>query len=559
MTTLVPRAPYSEEELQRLYPQSLELELVQILLRHGERSPVSARFQKAGLAPFWPYCSAARRLTSVAMSSLDATSWDSLQWRRRLERFGEDDGPIPAAGPNGEVDGVCQLGELTDKGRETTLALGQRLRHLYVDQLKYMPSLISSSDSIYLRATPFARALESVQQAFWGMYPPAARTASFPPPTIVSRTPADETLFPNERNCRRFNQLSRAFSQRAADKWNDTEEMKYVNKLISAWMPRESPKVAVDSHPRLSGIMDTINASLAHGPATRLPHQFYDAEARRIIEEIGVEEWYSGYNENREYRTLGIGALVGDIVERMIASIEHSALTVNKTGFEDGRMGPGRGGQTTIKFAMSGCHDTTIAGLLSSLGAFGGESWPPFTSHIALELFRRKEQPPTFEERRLRSATEQQAQASSARPGWFASLLGLATSSSPSFPSNKVRRNPFAQSKAAEGIGRRPTSELSPAEKAKLDGYYVRIRYNDKIMTVPGCRRPGNHLEGDETFCTMAAFKAIADDFTPKNWKRECDANMESVAIKPVGEEEWGGYSRIEPSADASVHPGPTL
>lgn len=446
-----------------------------------------------------------------------------------------------------------QLGELTDKGRETTLALGQRFRRLYIDQLKYMPSLISSSDSIYLRSTPLPRALESVQQAFGGMYPLTARTASFPPPTIVTRTPADETLFPNEGNCRRFNQLSRAFAQRAAEKWNETEEMEYINRLISAWMPRSSPKVAVDSHPRLSGIMDTINASLAHGPATRLPPEFYDPKARKIIENIGVDEWYSGYNENHEYRTLGIGALVGDIVERMTASIEHSGLTVHEVGGEDGRMGQGRGGETTIKFSMSGCHDTTLAGLLSSLGAFGGESWPPFTSHIALELFRKKNQSRNPEGVKPRSATEKQALAAPARPGWFASLVGLS-----SFIKS-INRDVLTSGEASEGIGRRPISELSTAEKAKLNGYFVRIRYNDKVMTVPGCKKAGNHLEGDETFCTMAAFKAIADEFTPRNWKRECDANMESVTIKPVGQEEWAGYSRVEPSEAASAHPGQTL
>lgn len=111
-----------------------------------------------------------------------------------------------------------QFGELTDKGRDTTLALGQRLRLLYVEQLGFMPKLIADADMIYLRATPIPRALESVQQSFWGMYPPTARTGSFPPPTIVTRTPADETLFPNDSSCRRFNQLSRAFAQRTADR-----------------------------------------------------------------------------------------------------------------------------------------------------------------------------------------------------------------------------------------------------------------------------------------------------------------------------------------------------
>lgn len=56
MTTLVPRGPYSQAELDKLYPRNLELQLVQVILRHGERAPVGARFQNAGLAPYWPYC-----------------------------------------------------------------------------------------------------------------------------------------------------------------------------------------------------------------------------------------------------------------------------------------------------------------------------------------------------------------------------------------------------------------------------------------------------------------------------------------------------------------------
>lgn len=67
MTSLVPRPPYTDDELKKLYPPNLELQLVQILLRHGERSPVSARFQNAGLPAFWPYCSAVRQLKSAVL------------------------------------------------------------------------------------------------------------------------------------------------------------------------------------------------------------------------------------------------------------------------------------------------------------------------------------------------------------------------------------------------------------------------------------------------------------------------------------------------------------
>lgn len=54
-----------------------------------------------------------------------------------------------------------------------------------------------------------------------------------------------------------------------------------------------------------SGIMDTVNSTLAHPKETRLPKEFYDPKGRDIIEKIGVEEWFSGYMESREYRQLG--------------------------------------------------------------------------------------------------------------------------------------------------------------------------------------------------------------------------------------------------------------
>ncbi|KAI4266718.1 MAG: hypothetical protein L6R38_008584 [Xanthoria sp. 2 TBL-2021] len=427
-----------------------------------------------------------------------------------METFGDDDRPVLAAGPEGAVDTVCQLGELTDKGRETTLALGERLRHLYVDQLSFMPRIISDADMIYLRATPIPRALDSVQQSFVGMYPSSARTASFPPPTIITRAAADETLFPNEGSCKRFSQLGRAFAQRTADRWNDSKDMDYLNSLISKWMPEGGQRVAVDSHPRLSGIMDTVNSTLAHGPKTRLPSAFYDPKGREIIDKIGTEEWFSGYKESQEYRKLGIGALVGDIVTRMVGSAEGSGNDgLLEVAGVDGDLGKGRGGESGIKFAMSGCHDTTLAAVLSSLGAFEGEKWPPYTSHIAVELFKDE---------------------------------SIKTENA--FPTEPAPRQSFLGSsrkktKPASLMMRKPTQELTAEEKAKLQGHYVRLRYNDRPVTIPGCKLPGNHLEGDETFCTLQAFKAIADKFTPRIWTDACVEGLDEPAF-PISPEPAG-------------------
>lgn len=344
---------------------------------------------------------------------------------------------------------------------------------------------------MYLRCTPIPRAGESVQQTFRGMYPPTTLAPNLEPPTIVTRDAGDETLFPNEGGCRRFSQLSKAFAQRSSDRWNESDEMAYLNKLISKWMPEDSKTIKVDGHPRLSGIMDTINSTLAHGAATRLPAEFYDAKGRAIIDKIGVEEWFSGYQESTEYRSLGIGALLGDITSRMV---ENARLAGNLRQAKP----------SDVKFALSGCHDTTLAAILASMGAFEGEAWPPYTSHIAIELLRSKPTPTPAAPSNSHSPSST----------WWSSLFGS--------PKNIL--TPAVSP-------RTPVEDLSTPEKQKFDGYYVRIRYNDRVMTVPGCRPAGKHYGDDESLCTLEAFKSVVDKFTPKDWKKACKARLGEPGI----------------------------
>ena len=110
------------------------------------------------------------------------------------------------------------MAELTDQGRQTTLNLGRRLRHLYVHQLGFLPETIRDANTVYLRSSPWPRALDSLQQVFTGLYPPEKRDCSFPRPIIVTRRPDEETLMPNEDYCERFIQLAKAFSQRTAER-----------------------------------------------------------------------------------------------------------------------------------------------------------------------------------------------------------------------------------------------------------------------------------------------------------------------------------------------------
>ena len=230
--------------------------------------------------------------------------------------------------------------------------------------------------------------------------------------------------------------------------------------------------------------MDTINSTLAHGPATRLPSEFYDEKGREILEKIGVEEWFQGYSESQEYRTVGIGALVGDVVSRMVGHVrQQGGDGVIEVGGKTGQPSTGRGGEKAIKFAMSGCHDTTLAAMLTSLGAYDTQRWPPYTSHLAVELFK---------------STDSQGQTlstPSSKPSFWATWFGK--------PIEVLKGTSAPESE--EVAIRKQVKDMSVNDKAKLDGYYVRLRYNDRPMTVPGCKLPGNHLEGDESFCTLVS------------------------------------------------------
>ena len=240
-------------------------------------------------------------------------------------------------------------------------------------------------------------------------------------------------------------------------------------------MPK-GEKVAVDSHPRLSGIMDTINATRGHGKPTKLPREFYDPDLLKFIERIGVEEWFQGYNESQEYRRLGIGGLVGDIVARMVGNAaQNEKFGIEEVAGDGQDRGVGRGGQRSIKFGLSGCHDTTLAGMLASLGCFNMEAWPPYTSHIAVELFKQKGL--------VKSPTQTPPKPGSKFLTWF--------------------NGQWPAGKDSDIIGRIPLSELNDSQKAKLDGYFVRIRYNDEVMKIPGCKPAGKHLDGDDSFCTL--------------------------------------------------------
>jgi len=350
-----------------------------------------------------------------------------MAWRRSLETSGPGGTSKLARGKGGEVSGICIPGELTDRGRETSLAFGKWLRWLYVDQLGLLPKHLSGPRILYVRSTQLPRVAESVQQMLHNLYPPEMNGTSAPW-DIAMRSHGDETLIRHTKSCARLAELTRAFLRRTAENWNGSDDMKYLSEKLGKWMP--SKALTVDSRRTLSGVMDMINATLAHGPDTWLPDDFYDGRVRKVINRIVVDEWFGGYRVSDELRMLGAGPLMAELVMKMRDQVEW-----NRNAPMQSRS------SAPPKLSLLGCHDSTISVTLASLGCLNSdEEWPPFTSHIIFELFRRQQ-----------------------------------------------------------------------PEVQEVDQYSVRVRYNDRIMTIPGCRAQGKHLDGNPSLCTLVSTFLVYD------------------------------------------------
>lgn len=143
--------------------------------------------------------------------------------------------------------------------------------------------------------------------------------------------------------------------------------------------------------------MDTVRAAESNG--LKVPKEFDDPETRATLENAICHEWFSGYcashslslppssefasnlspspllhplfspDTSTEVRTLAMGRLLSDLSSALSHSIASPASPANP------------------KMSINSCHDTTLAGMLATLGVFD-HKWPGFTSHVSVELFK---------------------------------------------------------------------------------------------------------------------------------------------------------------------------
>lgn len=377
---LIPLA-HADDTQQPYVPPGLELLQAHWFVRHGERAPVRQRLVGVGEIPaVFPLCSIGRDFQTAVLSFTSGTTSPDLvgappppaalptaastganveRATMDVRRLAEDVGPVGARGTLGGLSD-CYWGELTDLGRRSTLELGARLRSLYVDQLGFLPSSLDSSTlpSVAFRSTNMPRTIESLHQVVEGLWGKERRLDGIRVPFAV-RGWLEEDLYPNT-SCRRLRALDAASIAKAAE-MNDPG-LAELDPILSHIV---GGPLRVKADPKANGVLDTAYCCRAHG--IKLPSELDDPNVLRKLESVVVHEWFDGY-ANPEFRKLAMGRLLGALRQTLDAKMRRPATE-------------------PTKLAVYACHDTSVAGILNALDCFD-HRWPPFTSHVCIELFK---------------------------------------------------------------------------------------------------------------------------------------------------------------------------
>lgn len=251
------------------------------------------------------------------------------------------------------IPGDCNLGQLTQKGLNQHIALGANLRKLYINTYKFLSPTLSATE-VWLRSTDIYRTVQSAQGNMQGMFPAEDATGTIPVVDLYTMDVNNENMFANGATCPRYTQL-----------YNQVvNEPQYVNFQAST-MPLKQKFAAAfnvstndfqwEEFFHAFHILDCYHEPLPAGITQDMVNQAYE-----------ITDWQYNYTlANTELTKLTIGSFVGELMTRINDKIA---------------------GKLPQKYFMYSGHDTTIAPLTTAFGVYDGR-WPPYASHVQLELW----------------------------------------------------------------------------------------------------------------------------------------------------------------------------
>lgn len=321
---------------------SYELQLVQVLFRHGARTPLKS-IPDVMEAQWVPTLLEPPPHTDINYVVTDLTG-----------------GPRPSA-PMEEtyrknvLTGGSFPGQLTTVGMQQLYELGKRLRQRYIEDSSLLSPAFSPAE-VYVRSTNIWRTIESAKCLVAGLFQQKQKEVV----PIVTAEAEAEILYPNFHGCKLLKILG-------GPRWAESSTLPD----IAADLQSIHEALGIAAHQQVDFILirDDMVARETHG----LPCPPALDTWRNKVEQRAVDMMCYIYNPSKRE---SLQLCVGPLLHMLLVNIEDKLQTPSQK--------PNR------KLFLYSVHDTTLIPCLMAMGIFDLR-WPPYAADITLELYKHKQ------------------------------------------------------------------------------------------------------------------------------------------------------------------------